>query len=136
MAHKIKCTRCHSPKIRRIDGLPKNGKLYVCRNCKYRQFVQRHFDELIYYSIPYRKLRKDLIEQVKLFETSNNPIIERQQTFIKNIQTIMSANYIRDYKFEVLDNKLQYIRLYNLPFITEIKIPIYGNKKEAKIKKD
>ena len=42
----------------------------------------------------------------------------------------MTSNNIREYKFNIIDNKLESITISKLPFIGDMKVPIYEKKKQ------
>ena len=129
MGYKLVCSRCHGKKNRRKESLPQNKKTYICRSCRYSILATRYLKPIVTRTKTFRELRATILAEVKNFERSMVPASEKQATFIKNIENIMSRHFIRDYRFNVVDNKLVSIEIDNLPVLGSLSISIYEPKK-------
>jgi len=99
--------------------------------CRYSMLARNKLIPIISNTTSFKTLKRATLKEVKNFETPNSISIQaRLQTFVKNIKTLMTSNNIREYKFNIIDNKLESITISKLPFIGDMKVPIYEKKKQ------
>ncbi len=90
-------------------------KNYVCRNCRrlylnYR--IKKGLNDFGFYKEFRDMLQSEVYKYIKRGLTDSNA----RQDFLKNIQSLMQREYIKDYEFVVVDNVLKGIIIKNIPF--------------------
>jgi hypothetical protein len=124
---KIRCVKCRQFKTRRKERQPKNPTAFVCLGCRrYKRMAEHHLDKIIPYLKPFKEIRTEALAAVETFEKTVEVLTPqvRQQSFLTDIKNIMTKNNIRDYRFEVEDNKLIAIILEGLPLLGDVRIQI------------